>query len=213
MEERRSVSHRSLVVLGQVTSVGDSVASHSVYFLPTIAESTKSEQVAMGSQEPCSRRQDDEALSGVPHVYEKSGTNSLKTLKEIKAELVEKANNPFRWSGKGRPSLLSKCREESGRYVITEEMLALTDFTKVFATGPEDPLKNKHCFFCMLCKKNISRKSHGLYELKRHYQRDCHLRIDQRFRERLLLWEGAGKRCPSVIRCEVGERARTIYGA
>ena len=66
--------------------------------------------------------------------------------------------------------------------------------------APEDPLKNRHCFFCLLCKKNISMKSPGLYELKRHYQRDCHLRIDQRFRERY---------CPGKVR---GRDARVLYG-
>ena len=45
------------------TSVGDSVASRSVNSLPTITESTRSEKVAMGSQDPCSSRQADEALS------------------------------------------------------------------------------------------------------------------------------------------------------
>ena len=43
-------------------------------------------------------------------------------------------------------------------------------------------------------------KSQGLYELKRHYQRDCHLRIDQRFRERF---------CPGKVR---GKDARVLYG-
>ena len=127
----------------------------------------------MGSQEPCSSRQADEALSSVPVVYDKSWTDSLKTLKEMKAELVKKAKNPFPWSRKGRPNPLPKCGEGSGGYVFTEKMLALALFAKVLATGPEDPPKNRHCF-CMLCKKNISMKSRGLYELKRHYQRDCH---------------------------------------
>ena len=78
------------------TSVGDCVASRSVYSLPTITESTGSEQVTIGSQEPCSSRQADDALSGVPIVDDKRGTDSLKTLKEIKTELEKKANNPFR---------------------------------------------------------------------------------------------------------------------
>ena len=72
------------------TSVGDSVASRSVYSLPTITESTESEQVTMGSQEPCSSRQADKALCSVPVVNDKSGTDSLKTLKEIKTELMKK---------------------------------------------------------------------------------------------------------------------------
>ena len=173
------------------TSVGDSVASRSVYSLPTITESTGSDPVTIGSQEPCSSRQVDEALSGVPIVHDKSGTDSLKTLKQIKTELEKKVNNPFRWSRKGRPIALPKCVEASGEYLFTEKMLALAPFAKVFATGPEDPLKNRHCFFCILCKKNVSMKLPGLYELKRHYQLDCHLRIDQRFRERY---------CPDKVR-------------
>ena len=44
-------------------------------------------------------------------------------------------------------------------------------------------------------------KSRGLYELKRHYQRDCHLRIDQRFLEGI---------CPGKVR---GRNARVLYGA
>ena len=43
-------------------------------------------------------------------------------------------------------------------------------------------------------------KSRRLYELKRHYQRDCHLRIDQRFRERY---------CSGKVR---GKDARVLYG-
>ena len=160
------------------TSVGDSVASRSVYSIPTVTESAQSEEVVMGSQEPCSSRQADEVFCSVPFAHDKSGTDSLTTLKEIKTELLKKVNNPFRWSRKGRPNPLPKCGEESGWFLFTEEMLALPPFAKVFATGPEDLLKNRHCFFCMLCKKNISMKSRGLYELNRHYRRDCHLRID-----------------------------------
>ena len=84
-------------------------------------------------------------------------------------------------------------RENSGGYVFTEEMLILARFAKVFATGPEDPLKKKHCFFCILSKKNIFMKSRGLYALKSHYQRDCHLRIDQRFRERYCIGKVRGR--------------------
>ena len=136
----------------------------------------------------------------MPVVHDKSGIDSLKTLKETQTELVKKANNPFRWSRKGRPNPLPKCGEVNGGYVFTEEMLALAHFADVFATGPGDLLKNRHCFFCMLCKKNISMKSRGLYELKRHCQRDCHLRNDQRFRERY---------CPGKVR---GRNSRVFYG-
>ena len=78
-------------------------------------------------------------------------------------------------------------------------MLALGPFAKVFATGPEDPLKNRQCF-CILCKNHISMKSPGLYELKKHYQRDCPLRNDQRFSERY---------SPGKVR---GRDGRVLYG-
>ena len=44
-------------------------------------------------------------------------------------------------------------------------------------------------------------KSRGLYELKRHFQREHHLRADQRFRARYH---------PSKVR---GSNGRTFYGS
>ena len=43
-------------------------------------------------------------------------------------------------------------------------------------------------------------KTRGLYEVKRHFQRDCHFRADQRFRE---------KYCPGIVR---GRDGRVLYG-
>ena len=80
-------------------------------------------------------------------------------------------------------------------------MLELGPFAKVFATGPDDPLKTRYSFYCMLCKKNISMRTRDLYELKRHFQRDCHFRADQRLRERI---------CPDNVR---GRDGRVLYGS
>ena len=91
--------------------------------------------------------------------------------------------------------------DDKGGYVFTEEMLELVPFAKVFGTGPEDPLENKYCFYCMLCRRNISMRTRGLYEFKRHFQRDCHFRADQRFRE---------KHCPGKVR---GRDGRVLYGS
>ena len=79
-------------------------------------------------------------------------------------------------------------------------MLELTPFAKVLATGPECPLENNYCFYCMLCRRNISMRTRGLYELKRHFQRDCHFRADHRFREEY---------CPGKVR---GRDGRVLYG-
>ena len=44
-------------------------------------------------------------------------------------------------------------------------------------------------------------KTRGLYELKRHFQRDCHFRADQRLREKI---------CPGKVR---GHGRRLFYGS
>ena len=44
-------------------------------------------------------------------------------------------------------------------------------------------------------------RTRGLYELKRYFQRDCHFRADQRYRE---------KHCPGKFR---GRDGRVLYGA
>ena len=66
-------------------------------------------------------------------------------------------------------------------------------WTKVFVTGPLDPIHNKHIFYCQLCKTNVSRYSKGACEIVRHYQSESHLRRDQRWR-----YEHLG-RCIKII--------------
>ena len=53
----------------------------------------------------------------------------------------------------------------------------------------------------LLCalQRNISRKTHGLHELKRPFQQDCHFRVDQRFGEKI---------CPGIFR---GRDGRVLY--
>ena len=80
-------------------------------------------------------------------------------------------------------------------------MLELVGFAKIFATRLENPLKNRHCFFCMICRRNVSIRSRGLYEIKRHFQREHKLRADQRFRARYHPSKGRGL------------DARTLYGS
>ena len=122
---------------------------------------------------------------------ERSGTDSLETLQQIKSSQKKKKSRSCKWSRQGWLSPLLPSGDNEVSYVFTEEMLELAPFTKVFATGPEEPLENKYCFYCMLCRRNISISTRGLYELKRHFERDCHFRADQRFRE---------KYCPGKVR-------------
>ena len=88
---RGRASSRSAFSSSAGTSIGDSVASRSVYSLPIITESAQSEEFVMRSQEPCSSLQADEALSSVPIVHDKNGTDSFKTVKEIKNRIGEKS--------------------------------------------------------------------------------------------------------------------------
>ena len=190
-------SGRSASRSGSGSTVVDSVASRSFYSLPTITESLDSDQL----QQPCSSRQADAVLGfSRTEVTEFNDTDSLKTLGQIRSD-VRKKCELYKWSREGRPNPISPSGSDGGGYVFTEEMLELAPFAKVFATGPENPLKNRHCFYCMLCRRNVSMRSRGLYELKRHFQREHHLRADQRFRARYY---------PSKVR---GSDGRTLYGS
>ena len=55
-------------------------------------------------------------------------------------------------------------------------------WTKVFVTGPLDPVHNKYKFYCQICKTNVSIFSKKAREIVRHYQTESHLRKDQRWR-------------------------------
>ena len=185
------------------SSMGDSIASRSVYSLPTITETEGTDAVVSGDivEEPCSSRLADARLALGYESVERPGTDSLKTLQQIKSSQRKENLHLCKWSSEGRLNPLLPAGDDKGGYVFTEGMLELAPFAKVFATGPEDPLENKYCFYCMLCRRNISMRTRGLYELKRHYQRDFHFRADQRFRE---------KHCPGKVRCRGG---RVLYGS
>ena len=161
------------------------MASRSFYSLPTITESFDSDRLAGDlSQHPCSSRQADAALDfSRTEMTEINDTDSLKTLGQILSD-ARKKGELSRWSREGRPNPISPSGLDGGGHVFTEEMLEIASFAKIFATGPEIPLKNRRCFYCMICRRNVSMKSRGLYELKRHFQREHHLRADPRFRAR-----------------------------
>ena len=185
------------------SSLGDSVASRSAYLLPTITEAGGTDLiVGLGiAEEPCSSRHADARLALESESNERPGTDSLKTLQQIKSSQRKKKSHSCKWSREGRLNPLLPSGVNKGGYVFTEEMLKLAHFAKVFAIGPEDPLENKYCFYCMLCRRNISMRTRGLYELKRHFQRDCHFRADLRFRE---------KHCSGKVR---GRDGKVLYGS
>ena len=134
------------------------------------------------------------------HNNNNNNTDSLKTLGQICSD-ARKKKELYRWSREGRPNPISPSGSDGGGSVFTEEMLEIAPFAKIFATGPENPLKNWHCFYCIICRRNVSMKSRGLLELKRHFQREHHLRADLMFRARYH---------PLKIR---GSDGRTLYGS
>ena len=168
------------------SSMGDSVASRSAYSLPTTTEAGGRDLIVGGdiAEELCSSRQADERLALGSESNERPGTDKLKTLQQIKWSQRKKKSHSCKWSREGRLNPLLPSGDDKGGCAFTEEMLELALFAKVFATGLEDPLENKYCFYCTLCRRNNSMRTRALYELKRHFQRDCHFREDQRFREK-----------------------------
>ena len=195
-------SGKSVSLSRSGSTVMESVASRSFYSMPTITESFDSDHLAGDlSQQPCCSRQADAALGfSRTEVTEINDTDRLKTLGQIRSD-ARKKGELYRWSRERRPNPISPSGSDGGGYVFTEEMLEIALFAKIFATGPENPLKNRNCFYCMICRRNVSMKSRGLYELKRHFQREHQLRADQRFRSQYH---------PSKVR---GSDGRTLYGS
>ena len=153
---------RSVSLSRSGSTVMESVASRSFFSLPTITESVDSDRLAGDpSQQPCSSRQADTALGfSRTKVTDINDTDSLKTLGQIRSD-ARKKSNLYRWSREGQPNPISPSGSDGGGYVFTEEMLEVAPFAKIFATGPDNRLKNRHCFYCMLCRRNVSMKSRG----------------------------------------------------
>ena len=139
--EKGSGQHASLGRSG--STVIESVASRSFCSFPIITGSFDSDRlVGDPSQQPCSSRQADAALGfSRTEVTEFNDTDSLKTLGQIRSDARKKCEL-YRWSREGRPIPISPSGSDGGGYVFTEEMLEVALFAKIFATGPENPLKN-----------------------------------------------------------------------
>ena len=118
-------------------SKGDSVASRSAYSLPTITETEGTDVIVSRgvAEEPCSSKQADARLAMRGESSERPGTDSLKTLQQIKSSQRKKKSHSCKWSREGRLNPLLPSGADKGGYVITEKMLELAPFTKVFATG------------------------------------------------------------------------------
>ena len=174
------------------STVMESVASRSSYFLPTITEASEHVVVVVGSEDDANDHEQwgvcgPQGASEERWSLEKMVPEDLLTFGQLKAKIVatqKKVNkSKIRFSRVGRPNPVTDGSSKKGGWVFAEEMLERAPFAKVFATRPDDLLHNKHCFYCMFCKQNVNIAFRGISELKRHFQREHHLRLDQRYRE------------------------------
>ena len=54
------------------------------------------------------------------------------------------------------------------------------EWTRTFVAGPKDPLDNPYCFYCQICRCNVSIYGKGAAEVRRHYSSRKHFRKDQK---------------------------------
>ena len=107
------------------SSWGDSNASRTNYSLPTITETDVSNVLGGGEvlQEPSTSKQVDARLAANVG-GEKPGSDSLKTLQEIKrSEKTKRQSKNWKWSKEGRQNHFLPTGDDKGGYVFTEEML------------------------------------------------------------------------------------------
>ena len=55
-----------------------------------------------------------------------------------------------------------------GEWVFTAEMLQQKQLAKIFATGPEDPMNNRHNFYSKFYHVNVSMRARGIWEIKKN---------------------------------------------
>ena len=82
------------------SSMGDSVASRSVYLLPAITETEGTNVIVSGDvlEEPCSSRQADVSLAMGTEGSEKRGSDCLKTLQQFNSSQKKKKMHLCKWT-------------------------------------------------------------------------------------------------------------------
>ena len=96
--------------------------------------------------------------------------------------------------------------------ISLDKDLELAPFAKTFATRPEHPLQNEHCFYCMTYKKNISMKSRG--SIKKTIQETSAIESRSTLLRPVSPHEGMWFRWPHFVRVKVrsGERVFHAFG-
>ena len=73
--------------------------------------------------------------------------------------------------------------ERSRVYVLSTSMFKEYPIIRAYATGPKDPTRNPHKWYCRICHKNYSLKTRGGSSIARHHRSRRHFRRDQRYRD------------------------------
>ena len=107
------------------------------------------------------------------------------------ASFRKEALNEFTHGGKGRKCTRSivvgdpppkKSRMSRPDKIFKESYFRKIEWSRIFVSGPMNPLKNPHCFFCQICRRNVSIYGKAAAEVKRHYSSREHFRKDQKWR-------------------------------
>ena len=140
------------------------VASRSSYYLPTVLDVGERHVANVGSAGDFGEYGTLGAFGpvgspGTDTSRQPVVLDNLMTLGHLKAKIVASQkmvkNSDIRYSRACCPNSVPEKSSEKSGWIFTEETLSRAHFEKLFTTGPEDPLGNKHCFYCMLCKQNV----------------------------------------------------------
>ena len=73
-------------------------------------------------------------------------------------------------------------RVRSRRTFKMKKGYAVGELAQFFVTGPTDAANKLSEFYCRVCRKDVSVRTHGEYEIIRHFQGHRHFSRDQRLR-------------------------------
>ena len=73
-------------------------------------------------------------------------------------------------------------RVRSRRTFKMKKGYAVGELAQFFVTGPTDAAIKLSEFYCRVCRKDVSLRTHGEYEVIRHFQGHRHFARDQRLR-------------------------------
>ena len=102
-----------------------------------------------------------------------------KSLSALKTPEKEKTVSP---QPKVVPDAKSNIKRNR-RYQLTTSMFKEYPLIKAYATGPKNPDRNPHKWFCRICHKNYSLKTRGGGGIVKHFRSTRHFRRDQRYRD------------------------------